>query len=103
MLDISKQAYIYTIILFVTALINLVVTGFVFGISGFLIYILIFIIGIPILLFSIYNIDCLTTGGCEAWSWFVSIISCISLSMTTILMVFLGLTNQTIKVSVGFK
>ena len=91
MLNISRQAYVFTIILIISSIINLVVSGAVFGVTGFLGYILIFIIGIPFTLLSIYNLDCLTVGGCEIWSWIVSILSCISLFMVTISMIMVGM------------
>jgi len=94
MLDVSRQAYVYTVILIITSLINLVVSGSLFGLTGFLGYIIIFIIAVPFMLLSIYNIDCLTSGGCEIWSWIWSIISCISLLGTTILMVFAGIMKE---------
>lgn len=94
MLNISRQAYVFTIILIISSIINLVVSGAVFGVTGFLGYILIFIIGIPFTLLSIYNLDCLTVGGCEIWSWIVSILSCISLFMVTISMIMIGMGSS---------
>jgi uncharacterized membrane protein (DUF485 family) len=60
------------------------------GTVAFFGFILIFLIGIPFILLSIYNIDCLTTGGCNIWSWVVSILSIIGLFITTILMIVFG-------------
>lgn len=93
-MDISRQAYVYTIILIITSIINLLISGVIFGITGFLGYILIFIFAVPFAILSIYNIDCLTTGGCEIWSWIWSIISSISLLGTTVLMIVAGLLKE---------
>ena len=94
MLNISKQSYVYTVFLIITTLINLFVSAFVFGISGFIIYLYIFIFGIPFMILSIYNIDCLTTGGCEIWSWIVSILSSISLLVTTVFFIIIGILKE---------
>ena len=93
MLNISKQAYVYTIILLLTSLINLLLAGLIYGASGIFIYIFLFIFATPFMILFIYNIDCLTTGGCEVWSWIVSILCSISLIVTT----FLGVIYQSTK------
>jgi uncharacterized membrane protein (DUF485 family) len=65
----------------------MMVVGYIWGAPAFFGFILTFLIGIPFTLLSIYNIDCLTTGGCNVWSWVVSILSIIGLFITTILMI----------------
>jgi hypothetical protein len=85
MLNVSRQAYLYTIVLLLTAFINMILAAYIFGAVGLFGFIITFLISIPFLLLSVYNIDCLTTGGCNIWSWVVSILSVLSLLLTTIL------------------
>jgi O-antigen/teichoic acid export membrane protein len=90
MLNISRQAYFFTIVVLITSLINLIVCSYLFGLGGLFAYTLIFIIFIPFLLVSIYNLDCLSTGHCEIWSWVLSILSVVYMLYLTISMIFLA-------------
>jgi hypothetical protein len=93
MFNISRQAYLYTIILLLTSFVNMIIFSYLYGFYGFFSYIISFLIFTPFLLLSIYNIDCLTTGGCNVWSWVVSIMSTLGLVITTIGMIVLSYMN----------
>ena len=93
MFNISRQAYLYTIVLIVTSIINMIAFSYLYGFFGIFSYIITFLIFTPFLLLSIYNIDCLTTGGCNVWSWVVSIMSTLGLIITTIGMVVVSYMN----------
>lgn len=88
MLHISRQAYFFTIVALLTSIINLIVCSVMFGLAGFFAYTLVFIIMIPFLLVSIYNLDCLSTGHCEIWSWVCSILAIVYMLYLTISMIF---------------
>lgn len=87
MFNVTRQAYIYTIITIVTTFINLILSGVLFGINGFFTYLVIFVFLIPLILLSIYNIDCLSTGNCEIWAWINSILGIIYMIATTLIMI----------------
>lgn len=87
MLNITTQAYVYTIALIISIVIDLIISTLLFGVSGFIWFLVFTIITIPFTILSIYNIDCLSTGSCEIWAWVVSVLSCIYLFITTLLMV----------------
>ena len=93
MFNISRQAYMYTIVLLITSFVNMITFSYLYGFYGIFSYIITFLIFIPFMLLSIYNIDCLTTGGCNVWSWVVSIMSTLGLVITTIGMVVLSYSN----------
>ena len=93
MFNISRQAYLYTIMLLITSFVNMITVGYLYGFFGIISYIITFLIFTPLLLLSIYNIDCLTTGGCNVWSWIVSIMSTLGLVITTIGMIVLSYMN----------
>lgn len=89
MLNVSKQAYFFTIVALVTAIINMITSGIVFGWQGVLAFIILFIICIPILLLMIYNIDCLSTGSCENWAWILSILAMVYMVYMTIIEIYI--------------
>lgn len=88
MLNISRQAYFFIIIALLTSVVNLIVCSVMFGLAGFFAYTLIFIILVPFLLVSVYNLDCLSTGHCELWSWVCSILAVVYMLYLTISMIF---------------
>jgi hypothetical protein len=90
MLNISRQAYIFTIIALVTSLINIITGGFMFGMNGVFAYIILFVILIPFLLLMIYNLDCLSTGHCEIWSWVLSVLAIVYMIYMSILMIYVA-------------
>lgn len=94
MLNITTQAYVYTIVLIITIVIDLILSTVMFGVSGFFWFLMITILAIPFTILSIYNIDCLSTGSCEIWAWAVSILSCIYLVITTLLMILAATTTE---------
>lgn len=85
MLDISKQAYIYVIIFVITSVINAFLSIGVYGLSGPFRYLLGFVIASPFVVLYIYHVDCLTTGGCNTWSWIYVAIACFGLILTTLM------------------
>ena len=87
MLNVSKQAYIYTIIWGITLIINFILSFFIGGTYGPLKYIFAMAITFPLSLLVVYNIDCLTTGGCNIWSWVISVLTSLSMIFTTILVI----------------
>lgn len=94
MFNISTQANFYTIVLVITSVINMILTGIIYGPIGIGVYILLFVLLFPFLLLGIYDIDCLTTGGCNIWSWIVTILSTLSMIVVTILMVVAAVTGK---------
>lgn len=101
-MDISRQAKTYLWIWIFTTIINVIVSVFsVLGIYGFLTYVVFMVISIPFTLLYIYNIDCLTYGNCDTWSWFITILSSIGLIFTTIMMIISAVVYQKIANSVN--
>jgi len=95
MLDISRQAKTYLWIWIITSVINAIVSIFgVFGVYSFLSYLLFMVLSTPFILLYIYNIDCLTYGNCNAWSWFITIMSSLSLIFLTIMMILVAVTSR---------
>ena len=90
MLNISRQAYLYTITIIITTVINMIIAISLFGLYGFLTYLLFLVFAVPLFLLAIYNIDCLTTGGCNIWSWILSIFSIIGMVLSTIFAIIAG-------------
>lgn len=96
MFNISSQAYFYTIIYIITSIINMICSGVLFGVIGFFIYFFTFIIIIPFILLNIYNIDCLTSGNCQIWSWINSILASLGLISFTMLIIISATVKQTV-------
>lgn len=95
MFDISQQAKTYIWIWIITAIINIIASFFsVLGVYAFLGYLLFMVISIPFTLLYIYNIDCLTYGNCNTWSWFITIMSSIAMIFTTIMTIFSAVVYQ---------
>ena len=89
MFNLSIQATIYLGILILTGIVNMICISIAAGPLGFLAYTLYVLFGIPFFILYVYNIDCLTTGDCQIWSWVVAIFSSISLLVTAILAIYL--------------
>lgn len=98
MFNISSQAYFYTIIYIITSIINMICSGVLFGAVGFFIYFFTFIIAIPFILLNIYNIDCLTSGNCQIWSWINSVLASLGLISFTMLIIFSATVKQTVTI-----
>lgn len=96
MLNVSTQAYFYTIIFLITSVINIICSGVLFGAIGFFMYLFLFVIMIPFILLNIYNIDCLTSGNCQIWSWINSVLASLGLFSLTILIILAATIKTTI-------
>lgn len=57
------------------------------GMWGFVGYLLYVLIVIPIIILWMYNIDCLTTGDCQIWSWVITALTLISVISSTVILV----------------
>ena len=89
MFNLSIQANIYLGVLVLTGIINMICISIAAGPLGFLAYTLYAILAIPFFILYVYNIDCLTSGDCQIWSWVVAIFSSISLLITAVLAIYL--------------
>ena len=87
MFDYSTQATTYLILIVITSIINLVCYSYISGVWGFVGYLLYTLITVPLVILWMYNIDCLTTGDCQIWSWVITSLTLISVLTTTILLV----------------
>jgi len=90
MFNLSTQATLYLVLLILTGIINMICISIAAGPLGFLAYTLYVLFGIPFFILYVYNIDCLTTGDCQIWSWVVAILSSISLLITAVLAIYLA-------------
>ena len=90
MFNLSIQANIYLGVLVLTGIINMICISIAAGPLGFLAYTLYAILAIPFFILYVYNIDCLTSGDCQIWSWVVAIFSSISLLITAVLAIYLA-------------
>jgi hypothetical protein len=89
MFNLSTQATIYLGVLILTGIVNMICISIAAGPLGFLAYTLYAIFAIPFFILYVYNIDCLTSGDCQIWSWVVAILSSISLLITAVLAIYL--------------
>jgi hypothetical protein len=89
MFNLSTQATIYLVVLVLTSIINIICISIAAGPLGFLAYTLYAIFAIPFFILYVYNIDCLTSGDCQIWSWVVAILSSISLLVTAVVIIYL--------------
>jgi hypothetical protein len=87
MFNYSTQASTYLILVIITSFINLICYYIMAGIWGFIGYLLFSLITIPLIILWMYNIDCLTTGDCQIWSWVITALTSISVISTTVLLV----------------
>ena len=87
MFDYSTQATTYLILIVITSLINLICYAYISGVWGFVGYLLYTLITVPFVILWMYNIDCLTSGDCQIWSWVITSLTLISVLTTTILLV----------------
>ena len=87
MYSYSTQALTYLILIIITSLINLICYSLLLGIWGFVAYLLYILITIPFVILWMYNINCLTYGDCQIWSWVITTLTLISVLTTTILLV----------------
>lgn len=87
MFSYSTQAITYLILIVITSLINLICYSLLLGSWGFVAYLLYVLITVPFVILWMYNIDCLTSGDCQIWSWVITSLTLISVLTTTILLV----------------
>ena len=87
----SAQALTYLILIIITSFINLICYSLLLGIWGFVAYLLYILITIPFVILWMYNINCLTYGDCQIWSWVITSITLISVLTTTILLVAIAM------------
>jgi hypothetical protein len=57
------------------------------GVLGFLGYLVYVLFTVPLIILWMYNIDCLTTGDCQVWSWVITALTLISILTSTIFLV----------------
>lgn len=89
-MELSTQTYAYIIILVITSIVNLITASAIGGGYGFLMYFVVFIISLPFALLFLYNLNCLTTGDCNIFSWIVMILSSIYMIISTVFMVIVA-------------
>jgi hypothetical protein len=87
MFNLSTQASAYFILICITTLINLICFFIMIGMWGFVSYLIYSLFTLPLVLLWMYNIDCLTTGNCQIWSWIITVLTLISVITTTVLLV----------------
>jgi hypothetical protein len=87
MFNYSTQATTYLILVIITSIINLICYYMLLGMWGFVGYLLYVIITVPIIILWMYNIDCLTTGDCQIWSWVITALTLVSVISTTVILV----------------
>jgi hypothetical protein len=87
---LTRQTTTFIIVAALTSFINLLVTTFMFGVSGFFAYIIIFLFMLPFILLNSYSINCLSVGKCERWAWISSVLSMFYMIYLTILMILVA-------------
>jgi hypothetical protein len=87
MFNYSTQAATYLILVIITSIINLICYYSLLGMWGFVGYLLYVIITVPIIILWMYNIDCLTSGDCQIWSWVITALTLVSVISTTVILV----------------
>ena len=87
MFNYSTQATVYLILVIITSFINLICYYMMAGILGFIGYLLYTLITIPLIILWMYNIDCLTTGDCQIWSWVITALTLVSVISATVILV----------------
>lgn len=88
--NISTQAYVSLIAYLIASLILFITNIYVFGLVGFVGFLLVFLIMIPLILLTVYNQDCLTKGNCNTWSWITTVLNVVSLLISTVSFVLMG-------------
>lgn len=87
MFNYSTQALTYLILVIITSIINLICYYLLLGMWGFVGYLLYVIITIPLIILWMYNIDCLTSGDCQIWSWVITALTLVSVISTTVILI----------------
>jgi hypothetical protein len=89
MFNLSNQTNLFLIVIIITTIINLICITIVFKGIGFMMFIILALLSTPTYILYIYNVNCLTAGDCQLWSWYVTIISSISLIIVSVIMIYL--------------
>jgi len=89
MFNLSTQTNLFLIVIAITTIINWICITIVFKSTGFISFTIYAVLSIPIYFLYIYNVNCLTAGDCQIWSWYVTIISSISLIIVSVIMIYL--------------
>ena len=95
MFNLSTQANLYLIVIIITTIINWICATVILKWQGFFVYALFALIFTPLFILYVYNVDCLTTGDCQIWSWVVAIFSAINLISFTVFTVFITIFAST--------
>lgn len=95
MFNLSTQANLYLIVIIITTIINWICATVILKWQGFFIYALFALILTPFFILYVYNVDCLTTGDCQIWSWVVAIYSAFNLIVFTVFTVFITIFAST--------
>jgi len=107
MFNYSTQAATYLILVIITSIINLICYYSLLGMWGFVGYLLYVIITVPLIILWMYNIDCLTSGDCQIWSWVITALTLVSVISTTVILVAVAvnptLSNGLLTYSFVFK
>jgi hypothetical protein len=91
MFNYSTQALTYLILVIITSIINLICYYLLLGMWGFVGYLLYVLITIPLIILWMYNIDCLTSGDCEIWSWVITALTLVSVISTTVILIAIAI------------
>ena len=89
MFNLSNQTNLFLIVIAITTIINLICITIVFKGFGFMVFTILALFSTPTYILYIYNVNCLTAGDCQIWSWYVTIISSISLIIVSVIMIYL--------------
>lgn len=88
-MQFTSQSTTYLVFFVISTIINLICTSVIYGLNGFLFYCLFLLISIPFTILLLYNINCLTYGNCNTWSWIFTILNVLTLIGVCISMIVL--------------
>ena len=97
MFNLSKQANILLVLLIIQSIFTIIITFVTAGFWGFLYMFLHVIFLGPIIVFIVYSIDCLTSGGCNILSWLYTTMYSLSIIISLIWMIILGILSVFMK------
>lgn len=98
-MQLTTQSTTYLVFFVISTIINLICSFFIFDLSGLLFYGLFLIISIPFIILYLYNINCLTYGNCNTWSWIFTILNVLTLIGTCIAMIIFVVSKDKIVLS----
>lgn len=95
-MNLSTQTNVYIGIFAITSIINLIAVSVAAGAFGFIGYLIVyFFFALPLALLFMYNLNCLSTGTCEIFSWILTIMSSLMLIISTLIMILSATTHYT--------